>query len=433
MRVYPGVADIRRTLTEEDPMVKPRSSKLETAAARRRLALRKKPYWLTIAPGIALGYRRNQGAGTWSVRSTDGHGSDWVKRIALADDQEPADGASVLSFWAAQERARELARGRTGQDGDRPVTVAEAIDRYALDLRFRGADPYNAARAKRHLGGALLSKPVALLGATELRKWRDALAANLAPASVNRTRTCLRAALERAADHDPRIANRRAWKVGLAGLPDSQRARNVILDDATVKQIVAAAYERDRQLGLLVEVAAVTGARLSQLARLEVGDLQADRPDPRLLMPLSAKGRIRSKRYERRPVPIPPTLASALGREAADRPADAPLLARSNGLAWGYGARARHRKDLRAVVEAVGLDPDVVTLYALRHSSIVRMLLANTPIRLVAVQHDTSVGQIERNYSRHIAEHSDTLTRRAMLDLAAPAKGVIPLRGHGRG
>jgi len=408
---------------------KPRSPKLETATARRRLAVRKKPYWLKLAPTIALGFRRNAGPGTWSVRSTDGHGSDWIKRIGLADDQEPADGAAVLTFWQAQDRARALARGQTGDDGDRPVTVIEALERYEADLVARGADSYNARRVGVHLTGALASKPVALLGATELRRWRDGLSAKLAPASVNRTRTCLRAALELAADHDPRISNRRAWKVGLAGLPDSQRARNVILDDATVKRIVEAAYVHDRALGLLVEVAATTGARLSQLARLEVGDLQADRPDPRLLMPLSAKGRIRAKRHERRPVPIPAPLARVLAEQAAGRPADAPLLIRSNGLAWGHSARARHRDDFRMVVEAAGLDPDEVTLYSLRHSSIVRQLTANVPIRITAALHDTSVGQIERNYSRHIAEFSDALARRALLDLSEPVKGVTPLRG----
>jgi integrase len=412
-------------------MAKPRSPQLETATRRRKLAIRKKPYWITIAPGIALGYRRNAGAGTWSVRSTDGHGSDWIKRIGLADDQEPADGGAVLTFWQAQDRARALARGQTGDDGDRPITVLEALERYEADLRSRGGDTYNARRACVHLAGALASKPVALLGATELRKWRDGLSVKLAPASVNRTRTCLRAALELAAQHDPRIDNRRAWRIGLAGLPDSQRARNVILSDDVVKQIVDAAYARDQRLGLLVEVAATTGARLSQLARLEVGDLQADRADPRLLMPLSAKGRMRAKRHERRPVPIPVALARVLAEAAGNRPIDAPLLLRSNGQAWGHSARARHRDDFRSVVEAVGLGPDEVTLYSLRHSSIVRQLTANVPIRIAAALHDTSVGQIERNYSRHIAEHSDTLARRAMLDLSEPVKGAIPLRGKG--
>ena len=34
-----------------------------------------------LSPGVGLGYRRNAGPGTWSVRSTDGHGADWIKRI----------------------------------------------------------------------------------------------------------------------------------------------------------------------------------------------------------------------------------------------------------------------------------------------------------------------------------------------------------------
>jgi integrase len=230
----------------------------------------------------------------------------------------------------------------------------------------------------------------------------------------------LRAALELAAAHDPRIGNQRAWKVGLAGLPDSQRARNVVLDDAVVRRIVDAAYAQDRQLGLLVEVLATTGARLSQVARLEVGDLQADRPDPRLLMPRSAKGRVRTKRHTRVPVPIPTALARILAEGAADRTPDMPLLVRGSGMAWGHSRKAQHRDDFRAVIATVGLDPDQITLYALRHSSVVRQLVANTPIRIVAVLHDTSVSQVERNYSRHIAEFTDALARRALLDLSSP-------------
>src|SRR5262249_16052335 len=197
----------------------------------------------------------------------------------------------------------------------------------------------------------------------------------------------------------------------------------------TVRRIVRAAYDHDRALGLMIEVAAVTGARLSQLARLEVADLQADGPEPRLLMPLSAKGRVRNKRHERRPVPITPALAAVLKQEAQGRAPDAPLLLRANGERWGHGRRRHHRKDFRAVVEAATLDPDVVTLSALRHSSIVRMLLANTPIRIVATLHDTSVKMVESTYSKHIAEHTDALPRRPLLDTAPtpPAANIVPL------
>src|SRR6516165_5192995 len=388
-------------------MPKPRNAKLESATARRKLGVRKKPYWTPISPGIHLGYRRNAGAGTWSVRVADG-GAEWIKRIGVTDDLEPVSPPAVLSYWQALDTARALARRQPGEaiDESRPLTVSETLTLYEKDLVARGGSPYNAEHPRIHLPGVILNKPVALLGATELRKWRDSvLSKGLAPGTVNRTKTGLRAALELAAAHDPRIANQRAWKVGLAALPDAHVARNVILTDDEVRRIVAVAYERDRALGVLAEVAAVTGARLSQLARLEIGDLQADGANPRVLMPLSAKGRRRNKRHERRPVPITLTLAAVLKQEAAGRPHDAPLLLRDYGERWGHGRRRHHRNDFRAVVEAAGLDPDEVTLYALRHSSIVRQLLANVPIRIVATLHDTSVKMIERSYSRFIASH----------------------------
>jgi integrase len=413
---------------------KPRNAKLESATARRKLAVRKKPYYVRLSPGIALGYRRNAGAGTWTVRVADG-GAEWIKRIALADDLEPANPPHVLSFWQAIDQARALARRQPGEaiDESRPLTVSEALTLYEKDLVARGGSTYNAEHPRVHLTGVLLNKPVALLGATELRKWRDSLLAKgLAPGTVNRTKTGLRAALELAAAHDPRIANQRAWKVGLAALPDAHVARNVILTNDEVRRIVAAAYEYNRALGLMVEVAAVTGARLSQLSRLEVADLQADGPEPRLLMPLSAKGRARNKRHERRPVPLSSSLALTLKQGAAGQPSEAPLLLRANGERWGHGRRRHHRHDFRAVVEAAGLDPDEVTIYALRHSSIVRQLLASVPIRIVATLHDTSVKMIERTYSRYIASHSDEIARRALLDVALPAAENVVLLTKGR-
>ena len=47
-------------------MPKPRASRLETPTARRKLAVRKKPYYVRLSPGIHLGYRRNVAAGTWT-------------------------------------------------------------------------------------------------------------------------------------------------------------------------------------------------------------------------------------------------------------------------------------------------------------------------------------------------------------------------------
>ena len=90
---------------------------------------------------------------------------------------------------------------------------------------------------------------------------------------------------------DERIVNCRAWEEGLASLPDVAEARNVIVAERDILKIVEGACGVGAEFGLLVELAAVTGARPSQLARLEVRDLQGDRTDPRVLMPSSRKGR----------------------------------------------------------------------------------------------------------------------------------------------
>src|SRR5262245_7254852 len=303
MLLYSAAQDISRTPGEPN-MPKPRAASLETATARLRLTPRKKPYCVKLAIGIALGYRRNAGAGTWSVRVADGAGGEWLKRIALADDLEPAAPPQVLTYWQAMEVARKLARRQAGaEDESRPVTVAEALDRYETDLNLRGGDPQNARRGRAHLSPAIASKPVSLVGANDLKRFRDAIAASdLTAATVNRVCAGLRAALTLAAEHDTRIGNQRAWKVGLRRLPNAHRARNVILDDAAVRLIVEKAHAHDPALGLLTETLASTGARLSQAARLECGDLQADRA--RLMLPCSGKGRVVTKRHERRAVPI---------------------------------------------------------------------------------------------------------------------------------
>ena len=117
----------------------------------------------------------------------------------------------------------------------------------------------------------------------EFRHWRDGLLKKgLAPSTVNRTCAAFQAAFELAAAQDLRISNQSAWRTGLAALPDAEQSRNIILPDDVVLRVISAAYAVSREFGLLVEVAAVTGARISQLARLEVGVLQGDRPIPGL-------------------------------------------------------------------------------------------------------------------------------------------------------
>ena len=228
----------------------------------------------------------------------------------------------------------------------------------------------------------------------------------------------LKAALNLAADRDDRITNRDIWYRELANLPDVSEPRNVVVSDSIVQRIVAAAYAVDERVGLLFETAAVTGARFSQLARLRVSDLDDREVAPRLLVP-TARGQ---KKHRNRPVPIAESLAKRLRTLSEHRDESSALLLKPDGTAWKRSEQTRPFKAsvYRAEVRPEEIAPhtiDEITMYSLRHSSIVRQILRGVPIRVIAVSHDTSVAMIERNYSAFLADHSDTIARSGLLEI----------------
>lgn len=429
-------------------------SGLETRTARLKRPISKKPDFVKIAQGISLGYRRNTTAGTWVVRVADGDGGNWTKAIGVADDHDDANGMTIFDYWQAQDRAKAVARGGNGgiPADDKPATLRAALDQYDADLKTRGGDPANGARVRAHLSGKLLDKHVAELTLDELRRWRDGLTAKprrrksaataaegdqvtdaarasstkrkqalpscaLTPASINRICTIMKAALNLAADRDGRIASRRPWEQGLATLRDAEESRNVILLDAQVRKLIEHARVQGAEFGLFVEGLAATGARVSQLAGVEVRDLQDNRTDPRIMMPSSKKGNGK-KSILRRPVPISSEYAKSLRKTAQGKADDAPLFVKPSGEPW---SKSDHYRLFARAVKAGDIavdDGSVVTINALRHTSIVRQLLANVPVRVVAALHDTSVAMIERTYSRYIADHTDAMARAAMFRVA---------------
>ena len=66
-------------------MPRPRAAKIETPTSRRKLPPRKKPYYVTVSPGVFLGYCRNHGHCKWSVRVVRGR-VEWTDRFATTDD-----------------------------------------------------------------------------------------------------------------------------------------------------------------------------------------------------------------------------------------------------------------------------------------------------------------------------------------------------------
>ena len=253
----------------------------------------------------------------------------------------------------------------------------------------------------------------------------------MARATINRLIACVSAALEQAARYDKRIQDK-TWETGPAGLPNSQRARNNVLSDDTVRAVVVAAYEINDMFGLMIDVLAGSGTRPSQAARLHVEDLRDHPVRPTLWMPRAGKGGHRNraeKKQESFSVPITPELAVKLRAAARGRNSHAPLLLQSDGREWGNNPGASYHREIKQIVSTIGADP-AATAYALRHSAIARMLLKNVPTSVVAARHDTSEAMIRRYYARYISEYSDDVSRHALLQLEPPdGESVLALAG----
>jgi integrase len=377
-----------------------------------------------------LGFRANQGAGSWSVAIANGRGGYNIRRLGTADDIADANGRTILSFYQAQDLARAIGSNpQSGDNGDKLQTVAEALASYQEDLRVRGAEVANATRVLHHLeGDPLAGKTVALLRVGDFTAWRDKLIAAVQPATVNRTLVAMRAALELAKKRDPERITRTPWETGLALIPDAERVRNnVLLSDATIRAVVVCGYSLSEDIGLWINVAVETGARPSQIRRLVVANLQDDHAAPRVMMPSSKKGRS-EKKHVYRPVPITPALAQRLRRAVLARgaTADQPLLT-IDGRAWD---KRSHFGPWRQAAALAKLDPRI-TSYCMRHSSICRQLLSAVPVTVCAKSHDTSPQMLHRVYAAYIADISDTVTRAALIDTTpsdnAGLADVIPL------
>jgi hypothetical protein len=117
-------------------------------------------------------------------------------------------------------------------------------------------------------------------------------------------------------------------------------------------------------------------------------------------------------------VAITPRLAETLRARAIARGRNRPLFDRI----WNVSLR------FRPVLERLDLDRSL-TPYTLRHSSIIRQIRSNVPLRVIAFNHDTSVAEIERTYARYLNNASDDLTRKALLadDTVVAMDNVVKL------
>lgn len=398
-----------------------RDASLETRTARTRLAAGPKPHYRSLDPGLHLGYRKGKTGGKWVMRWYVGDQDYKVQTIATADDNADADGIAVLNFRQAQAKARELfAQMAADAAGIKrgSFMVADALADY-----FKAGNRLTDAKNRVVVDSLVIPRlghlEVAALTPDVLREWlndladdpakvrdqskplpkkpplaHDAEAQRKRKASANRVRVLLFAALNMAF-RDGKVSSDLAWRrVRPFNRVDGARSRYLTIEDAQ-RLIAGCATDDFRDL---VTAALLTGARYSELGRLDVKDFNPD---------IGTVVVRRSKSGKVRHIVLTEEGIALFTRLSAGRAPDEPMLVRRGYERWTHSHQTPH---MAVAVARAGIDP-VISFHGLRHTYASHAVMNGAPLIVVAKNlghSDTTM--VERHYGHLAASYvADTI------------------------
>jgi integrase len=397
----------------------PHKNPLLTPKSRLALPVRAKPHWVTLEPGVSLGYRRlADKAGSWCCRhyrqATEtgprGYVNDW---IGYADDYGNSGG--VFSFAQAKAEAESRAKNyATGGSSD--YTIAAAVEDYlkhcedndkrsVKDMRYR-SDSLIVSRLGR--------ERIAKLDPQTLKAWLRNLAKEPArtrgegtlgedyktghkPApqtaeqrrqrrySANKVWAILRAALNHGLA-EGKIASNAAWATvkqfeGVA----AARVRWLTAEDAA--KLVAAADDDFRPL---LKAALMTGCRYGELCRLKVSDFADNRGAIQVLI---------SKTGHPRDVLLNDDAGKFFRGHCNGRDRNELMFRHPSGMAWN---KSHQLKPMQRAVTAAGIDP--ANFHCLRHTYASLAVMGGMPLTVLAKQlGHTDTRMVEKHYG-HLGE-----------------------------
>jgi integrase len=425
-----------------------RDSKLETRAARDRLAPGKRPHWKTLVPGaLHLGYRRKRkdAPGQWLARHYKGDERYLIRPLGLADDFEdvparpaPVEG-SVLTFAEAQRLAHAQDWGKPKSSQSKGgLTVADVVQSYIEWLRLNRSTAEDAERRAETLILPVLGTiPVAELTTDKINAWLKAMAEkparvrsgygkqNYKPApatkqqkrarkaTANRTLTTLKAALNRAFRNGD-VADDKAWR-RVQPFDKTHAARPDHLSIAEATRLINAANS-ESGFRDLIHAALLTGCRYGELRSLQVRDFQHGKLHVR-----------ESKSGKPRHVVLTEESIEFFEQLTAGRPASDWLLVNRNRD--GQWQKSDQGKAMRAACKHAKIDPPI-GIHALRHSYASLSVMAGMPMAVLAYNlGHAGTSMIEKHYG-HLRD--DYIARE--IKAAAPRFGitiekkVVPIR-----
>jgi integrase len=415
---------------------------LETRTARARLKRGRQAHWQPLRPGTHLGYQRPADAaiGRWLLRRYLGGGNRYqVTQIGLADDKDNSNGLTVLSFEQVQAKARAMVETPNGEKVQR-VTVRQAMERYCAHKRRLGQSVADVlSRGTAHILPALGDLVVSELTDEKLQQWLFDMAAGPAQnrpkkgkvqyrpepegdeairkrrATANRVLTMLKAILNYVYDKG-HVTHRDAWGRKLKPFKEVETARVRYLSIAEAQRLINAC---DAEFRPLLRAALETGARYSELARLEVVDFNADSGS------ISIR---RSKAGKSRHIILTEEGAAFFKAHCAGRAGSELMFThREDNSPWKTAEQSR---PMREACERANLKP-TASIHAMRHTWASHAVMNGVPLLVVARNlghRDTRM--VEIHYG-HLAPGyvADAIRAGAPKYAIAPdTKNVVPLR-----
>lgn len=425
-----------------------RSAKLDSRNARMKLEPGKM-HQERMAPGRYLAYRRSKdGVGSWYGRMKLGE-KTIQEHLGTSDDySDTTDGDSILTFAQAQAKAgrwfeakeAEAKREENGEVVHRgPFTVEKALEDYFGDAQRRGVKGLSRDqhRAALWITPFIGNQEVANLTRTRLEAWqlkiaetprrirtkRGAVEQAYAPApatddekrarkdSANRCLTVLKAALNLALDRR-KVLNGEAWQ-SVKPFRETTKARIRFLSQEDQVRLVNASPAGFKDL---LRAALLTGARYSELARLQVGDFDND--GGTILIAESKAGKPRRVILTEDGLSLFQGLTS--GRDARDliflQPGKKRLKRESLGEQWGDADASRY---MAQACRDAGIES--LTFHELRHSYASMLVNRGVPLAYVAAQLGHSDTRMVEKHYGHLAPSAMANAIRS----AIPAFGLV--------
>ena len=397
-----------------------------------------KEHWHPCDETVYVGYRRGKTKSVWSVRRYIGNGKYEQKSIGLADDYQDADGENVLTFYQAQDRAKQRAKESKKQEKPLPkrsgYTVTGAFNAYIEDYRAssnKATGEYERI-FKRDIEPKLGRVAIADLTRAQLIRWRNGL---IAQKPRNRAGDTVEVELPEAEMKRRRKATaQRKWTVLRAILNHAFSAGEVTSDAAwravaplkgidappptrvlTIKECRLVTSKLGDDFRPIAQATYLTGAAFKELRETTVADY----------MPESGHLRVFNTKRRARLVPLTEEGRKLFDALTAGKAHDAPIFTDANGQSWRKNAQARR---MREASQAAKITPPV-TLTDLRDAY--GSLLLNKSVSLEVVSKamgHASITTTAKHYAHLLQKTVDDQIREALPTLGIEKSKVARLR-----